>query len=99
MLLADKVLFVAGRPGKVLGQEAKNSAAVLLAVSAQDGSVLAQCPLDGPPLGDGMALAKLVAYHFMPSLPVARPGSAHEKRPPRLWRPFRACGTWEGASS
>lgn len=44
MLLAGKTLFVAGE-------------SLLLAISATDGTELARCPLDAPPVFDGLAAA------------------------------------------
>jgi hypothetical protein len=60
MVLADKVLFVAGPPvnagDEVEGRE-ENRGARLLAISASDGSELAQYRLDSSPVFDGMAAA------------------------------------------
>ncbi|MBM4039661.1 MAG: methyltransferase domain-containing protein [Planctomycetes bacterium] len=53
MLLADKVLFVAGP-----SVEAGGGRALLLALSASDGAELARLPLDAPPVFDGMAAAR-----------------------------------------
>jgi outer membrane protein assembly factor BamB len=60
MVLTDKVLFVAGSPtdvgvGPSDGEEGRG--AKLLAISVADGVRLAQYPLDGPPVFDGMAAA------------------------------------------
>ena len=59
MVLADKVLFVAGPPAAGDGAETpgRNPAALLVAVSASDGTELARCRLDSPPVFDGMAAA------------------------------------------
>jgi outer membrane protein assembly factor BamB len=61
MVLAGDVLFVAGpaadaSEGPWVRDESQ--AAVLMAISASDGTVLAQCPLDGSPVFDGMAAAR-----------------------------------------
>ncbi len=60
MLVADKVLFVAGigvEGGEVSGTVDDDGEALLLAISTSDGSQLGQCRLDSPPLFDGMAAA------------------------------------------
>ena len=60
MLLAGKVLFVAGSPVSPtdwLSEPDENPKGVLAAVSATDGTLLAQTPLDAPPIFDGMAAA------------------------------------------
>jgi outer membrane protein assembly factor BamB len=57
MLLADQMLFAAGPPSKHPPEPDKGSSALLLAVSAADGRVVAEYPLDGQPLLDGMAAA------------------------------------------
>ena len=60
MLLAGKVLFVAGPPAAERlwpGEDAESREGRLVAVSASDGTVLAECRLDGPPVFDGMAAA------------------------------------------
>ena len=60
MLLAGDVLFVAGAAtdsgdGPASPDESRES--LLVALSASDGTELAQCPLDAPPVFDGMAAA------------------------------------------
>jgi hypothetical protein len=66
MVLADRTLFVAGSPaGRRLSELAKLAAAqpgVLLAVSADDGSVLASMELVSAPVLDGMAAANGSLY-------------------------------------
>jgi hypothetical protein len=60
MILADKVLFVAGPPAEaVIGPETPNEKqdALLMAISASDGTELAQFRLDSSPVFDGMAAA------------------------------------------
>jgi outer membrane protein assembly factor BamB len=60
MILADDVLFLAGvraKPGVGPTGRRESRPAVLMAVSATDGTELAQCPLDGSPVLDGMAAA------------------------------------------
>ncbi|MBM4016858.1 MAG: methyltransferase domain-containing protein [Planctomycetes bacterium] len=70
MLLADKVLLVAGPapappreaapPADARGGTAAGDSGcrgLLLALSAADGAELARCPLDSPPVFDGMAAA------------------------------------------
>ena len=60
MLLADKVLFVAGPPAAASdgpGWLEESRAALLMAVSASDGSELAKYRLDSSPIFDGMAAA------------------------------------------
>lgn len=60
MVLAGKVLFVAGPPGSPLTSRAALEGKVpasLLAVSTADGSVLADMTLPGTPVWDGMASA------------------------------------------
>ncbi len=60
MILADKVLFLAGLradPGAGPTGRSENRPAVLMAVSASDGTELAECPLAGSPVFDGMAAA------------------------------------------
>ena len=60
MVLADKTLFVAGPPADAGdGPEGRGESqgALLLALSAADGSELARCQLDSPPVLDGMAAA------------------------------------------
>ena len=54
MVLADKVLFAAG-PAR--GARKGDPDALLLALSAADGSELARYPLESPPVLDGMAAA------------------------------------------
>jgi len=60
MVLADKVLFVAGPPadagGATEGRD-EGRGALLVAISASDGTELARCRLDSPPVFDGMAAA------------------------------------------
>jgi len=58
MLLADKVLFVAGpssETSNASGGSERAESATLLAVSATDGATLAQYRLEAPPIFDGMA--------------------------------------------
>ncbi len=60
MLLSDTVLFVAGptvSAADPLGSGDEQPASMLLAVSATDGTVLAEYPLDAPPVFDGLAAA------------------------------------------
>jgi len=59
MLLAGKVLFVAGRPAGPSGplDIRDDGPPRLLAVSTADGSLLAEYPLEAPPVFDGMAAA------------------------------------------
>jgi hypothetical protein len=60
MVLADKVLFVAGLLAKEIpGPDGPDESrrATLMAISASDGAELARCPLDCPPVFDGMAAA------------------------------------------
>ena len=60
MVLADKVLFVAGPPADLNdGPEGsdENKGALLVAISASDGTELAQYQLDSSPVFDGMAAA------------------------------------------
>ncbi len=53
MVLADKVLFMAGPPT----ENNENQEAFLLAISATDGTELARYQLDCSPIFDGMAVA------------------------------------------
>ena len=58
MVLADKVLFVAGFPKATspwLEERDEDAGAVLMAVSALDGAVLGKSTLAAPPAFDGMA--------------------------------------------
>jgi outer membrane protein assembly factor BamB len=60
MVLADKVLFLAGPPVDTddgTGGGKENEGAILLVISTSDGSELARYPLDSPPVFDGMAAA------------------------------------------
>jgi len=57
MVLAGKVLFAAGPPVKERGWPKEDGEAVLIAVSASDGTELAQYKLDSSPVFDGMAAA------------------------------------------
>ncbi|MHC4984330.1 MAG: outer membrane protein assembly factor BamB family protein, partial [Planctomycetota bacterium] len=60
MVLADKVLFVAGLLAEEIdGPDGpdKSRGAVLMAISTADGAELARCPLECPPVFDGMAAA------------------------------------------
>ena len=60
MVLADKVLFVAGLPAEAdNGPEGRdeNQEALLMAISATDGTELARYRLDSAPVFDGMAAA------------------------------------------
>ncbi|HUT91899.1 MAG TPA: PQQ-binding-like beta-propeller repeat protein [Thermoguttaceae bacterium] len=60
MVLADKVLFVAGPPADAgEGPETREESrkALLLAISASDGTELARYELECPPVFDGMAAA------------------------------------------
>jgi len=60
MVLAGKVLFVAGpeaKAGGVWAGDAADRPALLVAVSASDGAELARYPLAAPPVFDGMAAA------------------------------------------
>jgi len=57
---ADKVLFVAGHPadtGNGRAARDENKGALLMAISASDGTELAQYQLDSSPVFDGMAAA------------------------------------------
>lgn len=56
MVLADKVLFIAG-PSADVSDGGKNQRALLLAISASDGTELAQYRLDSSPVFDGIAAA------------------------------------------
>jgi len=51
------VLFAAGPPVKERGWPKEDGEAVLIAVSASDGTELAQYKLDSSPVFDGMAAA------------------------------------------
>jgi len=65
MVLADKVLFVAGPPvetGDVAKEHNKDSGALLLAISASDGTEMAKYRLDSSPVFDGMAAANSRLY-------------------------------------
>ena len=65
MVLAGKVLFAAGPPAKAVTRPegpGEDRGAVLVALSAADGSELARCPLDAPPVFDGMAAAGARLY-------------------------------------
>jgi len=58
LVLAGKVLFAAGPPvtdGSAPAGQGTVPPALLLAYSAADGRELARCPLEGPPVFDGMA--------------------------------------------
>jgi len=60
MVLADKVLFVAGLRGDAgdgLQGRDENQGALLIAISASDGTELTQYRLDSSPVFDGMAAA------------------------------------------
>ena len=60
MVLAGKTLFVAGPPvgaGDLFGERERNQGALLLAISAADGTELARHPLDSPPVVGGLAAA------------------------------------------
>jgi outer membrane protein assembly factor BamB len=60
MILADKVLFMAGPPAEVasgLAEDDGDQGALLLAISAVDGTELAWRQLDCSPVFDGMAAA------------------------------------------
>jgi outer membrane protein assembly factor BamB len=60
MVLTDKVLFVAGPPADAGNGPAvrdENKGALLMAISASDGTELAQYQLDSSPVFDGMAAA------------------------------------------
>jgi hypothetical protein len=60
MVLTDKVLFVAGPALDMDGEpEARsgNEKALLMAISASDGTELAKYELDAAPIFDGMAAA------------------------------------------
>jgi hypothetical protein len=60
MILTDKVLFVAGHPadtGNGPAARDENKGALLMAISASDGTELAQYQLDSTPVFDGMAAA------------------------------------------
>jgi len=56
MVLTDKALFIAGPALDVEG-ESGNKKAMLMAISASDGTELAKYPLDSAPIFDGMAAA------------------------------------------
>ena len=53
MILSDKVLFVAG----TMGEKGEGRTALLIAISALDGTELARHRLDSPPVFDGMGAA------------------------------------------
>jgi hypothetical protein len=60
MVLADKILFVAGPPAEAvsgLTEDDGAQGALLLAISAVDGTELARRQLDCSPIFDGMAAA------------------------------------------
>lgn len=57
MLLAGRVLFVAGAMSEPIAKPEEPRPSVLVALSADDGSELAQYPLDAPPVFDGLAAA------------------------------------------
>ena len=60
MVLADKILFVAGPPADANNGPAgrdENKGALLMAISVSDGTELAQYQLDSSPVFDGMAAA------------------------------------------
>ena len=60
MVLADKVVFIAGPPTDADGgpkERDRNHGALLMAASASDGTELAQYRLDASPVIDGMAAA------------------------------------------
>ena len=60
MVLADKVLFVAGpmvKEASWLDEDDEDQGALLLAISADDGTELARYQLDCSPVFDGMAAA------------------------------------------
>ena len=68
MVLADKVLFVAGPPvetGDVAKERNKDSGALLIAISASDGTELARYRLDSSPIFDGIAAANGRLYLSM----------------------------------
>jgi hypothetical protein len=58
MVLAGNTLFLAGPPV----DQGAPSVALLLAISAADGTELGRCPLDAPPVFDGMAAAAARLY-------------------------------------
>ena len=59
MVLADKVLFVAGPPADDgLQRRDERQGAVLMAISAADGKKLAEYTLDASPVFDGLAAAR-----------------------------------------
>ncbi|MHC4512020.1 MAG: hypothetical protein ACYTAO_24265, partial [Planctomycetota bacterium] len=58
MVLAGKVLFIAGAGAGADSEpegRGDNKAAILMAISASDGTEMATYPLDSPPIFDGMA--------------------------------------------
>jgi outer membrane protein assembly factor BamB len=60
MVLAGKVLFIAGAGAGADSEpegRGDNKAAILMAISASDGTEMATYPLDSPPIFDGMAAA------------------------------------------
>ena len=60
MVLADKVLFVSGPlhdAGNGSQGSNENQGALLIAISASDGTEMAKYQLDSPPIFDGMAAA------------------------------------------
>lgn len=74
MLLADKVLFLAG-PAVYTGlrpQRDEPQAALLMAVSASDGTELARYPLGCLPVFDGMAAAAAHSAGRQDALPMGR---------------------------
>jgi len=56
MVLAEKILFVAG-PALDMEGQSDNGKGMLMAISASDGTELAKYELDGVPIFDGMAAA------------------------------------------
>jgi len=60
MVLAGDIIFAAGEgpaPGKAPEKQGVSPTPLLLALSASDGAELARCPLDAPPVFNGMAAA------------------------------------------
>jgi hypothetical protein len=94
MLLADEVLFAAGPLGSPLTSQAAlegEAAASLVAVSPEDGSVLAEMTLPATPVWDGMAAAAGNLYVALANGDVACLWPADSGRPgkplsPAAWR-------------
>jgi len=60
MVMAGDIIFAAGAgpaPGKAVAKPGTSGTPLLLALAASDGSELARCPIDAPPVFNGMAAA------------------------------------------